>query len=441
MLNPSDSLVDWVMKTVPPMGAGWCPPGMLGIGIGGTAEKAMLMAKESLMDDIDMYELKQRGLEQLIRSKTGLPVDAYFSASKIRWILDHVPGARPRAERGELAFGTVDSWLIWNFTQRELHVTDVTNASRTQLFNIHTLDWDNELLALFDIPKNMLPQVRASSEVVGHTKSTVFASPIPIAGVAGDQHAALFGQMCIKTGMAKNTYGTGCFLVMNTGAQAVVSHNNLITTIAWKIGDQVSYALEGSIFVGGAVVQWLRDGLGLIADAAAIEPLAGQVADSGGVVIVPAFAGLGAPHWNGHARGTVFGMTRGTSSAHLARAALESIAFQSCDVLNAMQADLGSAITELRVDGGAVKNDLLMQFQADLLQADVVRPHITETTALGAAYLAGLAVGYWSGIEELQQKWQQERRFCAAVRTAALLDKKADWERAVRACIAWADDR
>jgi len=386
-------------------------------------------------------ELKQRGVETMIRAKTGLPVDAYFSASKIRWILNNVPGARARAERGELAFGTVDSWLIWNFSQHDLHVTDVTNASRTQLFNIHTLDWDEALLALFEIPKNMLPQVRASSEIVGHTRSPLFTNAIPIAGIAGDQHAALFGQMCTRPGMAKNTYGTGCFMVMNTGSHAIESHNNLITTIAWKIGDQVSYALEGSIFIGGAVVQWLRDGLGLIPDAATIEKLASQVADSDGVVIVPAFAGLGAPHWNPYARGTVFGMTRGTTSAHLAYAALESIAFQSCDVLTAMQADMHAAIAELRVDGGAVANDLLMQIQADLLQAEVVRPQITETTALGAAYLAGLAVGYWDSIEELEQKWQQERRFLPAIGADALRSRKAGWERAVRASIAWADDR
>ena len=383
--------------------------------------------------------LKLRGAEPMVKAKTGLPLDAYFSASKIRWILDHVPGARARAERGELAFGTVDSWLIWNFTQRDLHVTDVTNASRTQLFNIHTLDWDEELLALFDVPKSMLPQVRSSSEVIGTTRSTVFATEIPIAGIAGDQHAALFGQMCTRAGMAKNTYGTGCFMVMQTGSQAIVSQNNLITTIAWKIGDQVSYALEGSIFIGGAVVQWLRDGLGLISHAAAVENLASQVSDSDGVVIVPAFAGLGAPHWNPYARGAVFGITRGTTAAHLARAALESIAFQSYDVLLAMQADLGSAIKELRVDGGAVANNLLMQFQSDLLQTDVVRPQTTETTALGAAYLAGLAVGYWSGIDELEQQWQLERRFTPAMNPAALALRKAAWQRAVKASIAWAD--
>jgi len=386
-------------------------------------------------------ELKQRGAEEAVRAKTGLPIDSYFSATKIRWILNHVPGARERAERGELAFGTVDSWLIWNFTQRELHVTDVTNASRTLLFNIHTVDWDDELLNLFEIPRSLLPTVHASSEVVGNTKSTVFASAIPIAGIAGDQHAALFGQMCTKTGMAKNTYGTGCFLVMNTGEKAIASQNNLITTIAWKIGEQVSYALEGSIFIGGAVVQWLRDGLGLIPHASAVEDLAGQVENADGVVIVPAFAGLGAPYWNPYARGALFGITRGTTSAHLARAALESIAFQSCDVLKAMEADLGSSIAELRVDGGAVANNLLMQFQADILQTNVVRPEITETTALGAAYLAGLAVGYWKNIDELEQKWKLNRQFKPAMVDDERDRRIAEWARAIRANIAWADNK
>ena len=384
-------------------------------------------------------ELKQRGDEKMVKAKTGLPIDSYFSATKIRWILDHVPGARARADRGELAFGTVDSWLIWNLTQHSTHVTDVTNASRTLLFNIHTLEWDEELLALFAIPRSMLPEVRSSSEIVGTTNSTIFATAIPIAGVAGDQHAALFGQMCIRSGMAKNTYGTGCFLMMNTGNQAIDSHNNLITTIAWKIGTRVTYALEGSIFIGGAVVQWLRDGLGLIPNAAAIESLAEEVDNSDGVVMVPAFAGLGAPHWNPYARGSVFGITRGTTSAHLARAALESIAFQSNDVLKAMEADIGRCIAELRVDGGAVANNLLMQFQADVLQADVVRPHITETTALGAAYLAGLAVGYWNSIDELEQQWKLDRRFSPGIQESELDHKKAAWKRAISASITWAD--
>ncbi|PRC91652.1 glycerol kinase GlpK [Solimicrobium silvestre] len=384
-------------------------------------------------------ELKSRGLEKIVRAKTGLPIDSYFSATKINWILNNVAGARERAERGELAFGTVDTWLIWNFTQHELHVTDVTNASRTMLFNIHTLDWDEELLAAMDIPRNMLPQVRSSSEIVGHTKSTVFATPIPIAGIAGDQHAALFGQMCTRAGMAKNTYGTGCFLVMNTGNKPVESKNNLITTIAWKIGDQVTYALEGSIFIGGAVVQWLRDGIGMIKSASEIEQLARTVPDSDGVFMVPAFAGLGAPHWNPHARGSIFGVTRGTTSAHLARAALEAIALQSYDVLKAMEADLGEKIAELRVDGGAVTNDLLMQFQADLLGVDVVRPKIIETTALGAAYLAGLAVNYWASIDEIQGQWKQDQRFSPSMDAAQVSNYKKGWQRAVTASIAWAD--
>lgn len=384
-------------------------------------------------------QLKERGLEQTVRAKTGLPIDAYFSATKINWILNNVPGARAKAERGELAFGTVDSWLIWNFSQQGLHVTDVTNASRTMLFNIHTLDWDDELLAAMDIPRNMLPKVHASSEIVGMTKSTVFATPIPIAGIAGDQHAALFGQMCTEPGMAKNTYGTGCFLVMNTGKKPVESNNNLITTIAWKVGDEVNYALEGSIFIGGALVQWLRDGIIMIKSAPEIEQLARSVQTSDGVYIVPAFAGLGAPHWNPRARGSVFGVTRGTTSAHIARASLEAIAFQSYDVLKAMEADLGVKIAELRVDGGAVTNNLLMQFQADLLGVDVVRPQIIETTALGAAYLAGLAVNYWSGIDEIKQQWKQDQRFNRTEDQDKINAHKKGWQRAVNASIAWAD--
>lgn len=384
-------------------------------------------------------QLKKSGLEKMVRAKTGLPIDAYFSATKIRWILDNVAGARERAERSELAFGTVDSWLIWNLSQQELHVTDVTNAARTLLFNIHTLDWDDELLAVFNIPRNILPEVRSSSEIVGYTKSPVFASAIPIAGIAGDQHAALFGQMCTTAGMAKNTYGTGCFLVMNTGSVPIESNNNLITTLAWKINGEVTYALEGSIFIGGAVVQWLRDGLGIIKHSADIEPLALTVPDSGGVYMVPAFSGLGAPHWKPYARGSVFGITRGTTAAHFARAAVESIAFQSYDVLKAMEADLGTKITELRVDGGAVANNLLMQFQADLLGADVMRPTITETTALGAAYLAGLAVGYWGSVDELKALWKQDHRFKAVMDDVTLNEHKKGWLRAVEASIAWAD--
>ena len=383
--------------------------------------------------------LKQQGLEQTVRAKTGLPIDAYFSATKIRWILDNVPGAREKAKRGQLAFGTVDSWLVWNFTKHALHITDVTNASRTMLFNIHTLQWDADLLEALDIPRSMLPEVRDSSEVYGPTVTTVFASKIPLAGIAGDQHAALFGQMCTRSGMVKNTYGTGCFLVMNTGTKPIESKNNLVTTLAWKIGERVEYALEGSIFIAGAVVQWLRDGLGIVKRAADIEALAASVPHSDGVYLVPAFAGLGAPHWNPRARGTLFGVTRGTTSAHIARAALDSIAYQSVDVLKAMEADSGIRIGELRVDGGACANNLLMQFQADMLGVAAVRPRISETTALGAAYLAGLAVGYWGGIDELQSQWQLDRRCSPAMDARAAEVCLAGWQRAVTAAKAWAD--
>jgi glycerol kinase len=384
-------------------------------------------------------ELKEAGHEKMVRAKTGLPIDSYFSGTKIRWILDNVDGARERANQGKLCFGTVDSWLVWNFTKHELHVTDVTNAARTMLFNIHTLEWDDELLELLDIPRSMLPEVRSSSEIYGKTKTTVFATAIPLAGIAGDQHAALFGQMCTEPGMVKNTYGTGCFLVMNTGDKPVESQNDLITTIAWKIGDQVNYALEGSIFIGGAVVQWLRDGPGIIKNSSEIEALARSVPDSDGVFLVPAFVGLGAPHWNARARGTLFGLTRGTSAAHLARAGLDSIAFQSHDVLRAMEADMGLKITELRVDGGAVANDLLMQFQSDILGVEVVRPKITETTALGAAYLAGLAVGYWKDIDEIQGQWALDERFTPTIDSDEAKQQLKGWKRAILASKVWAD--
>ncbi len=384
-------------------------------------------------------ELQARGLEQMVRAKTGLPIDAYFSATKIRWLLDNVPGARQRAIEGKLAFGTIDTWLAWNLSKHELHVTDVTNASRTMLFNIHTLSWDDELLDALEIPRSLLPDVRASSEVYGNTSPSLFADAIPIAGIAGDQHAALFGQMCTRAGMVKNTYGTGCFLVMNTGDKPIESRNNLVTTVAWKIGDQVQYALEGSIFIGGAVVQWLRDGLHLIRSAGEIEALAQSVPHSDGVYLVPAFAGLGAPHWNPRARGTLFGVTRGTSSAHIARAALDSIAYQSLDVLKAMEADSGIKIGELRVDGGAVANNLLMQFQSDILGVDVVRPQVSETTALGAAYLAGLAVGYWENVQALQSQWRLDRRFAPALPAAEVERSLRGWQRAVNAATAWAD--
>jgi glycerol kinase len=381
--------------------------------------------------------LKNEGLTELIRSKTGLIIDAYFSASKINWILTHVEGARELADAGKLAFGTVDSWLVWKFTRGNVHVTDVTNASRTMLYNIKTLEWDEELLQIFDVPRSILPEVKQSSEVYGETATTIFASKIPIAGIAGDQQAALFGQMCIDKAMVKNTYGTGCFMLMNIGDKFIESKNNLLTTIAWKINGKTEYAFEGSIFIGGAVVQWLRDGLGIIKSSAEVEQLAMQVEDTGGVYFVPAFAGLGAPYWNPEARGTIVGLTRGTTSGHIARAAIESIAYQTVDVLKAMEADAGLAIKELRVDGGATANDLLMQFQADLLNCKVIRPKIVETTALGAAYLAGLAVGYWKNVEEIQQQWQSERDFIPNAGAAEIPGKMAGWERAVRAAQNW----
>lgn len=384
-------------------------------------------------------QLKERGLADTIRSKTGLLVDAYFSGSKIKWILDNVPGARARAEAGKLAFGTVDSWLIWNFTHGKVHVTDVSNASRTMLYNIHTLEWDAELLDIMGIPASMLPAVKSSSEVYGHTHAAHLGVEIPIAGVAGDQQAALFGQQCTRPGMVKNTYGTGCFMMMNTGEQPIESTNKLLTTIAWQVDGKVHYALEGSIFIGGAVVKWLRDGLGIIRHSADVGPLAQEVADSDGVYLVPAFAGLGAPHWNQDARGTIVGATLGTKAAHIARAALDSIAYQTMDVLKAMEADAGMAIAELRVDGGATVNELLMQFQSDILGVDVVRPKITETTALGAAYLAGLAVGYWAGVEDIQGQWQLDRRFQQGMAAEQVDANVRGWVRAVNAAKAWAD--
>ncbi len=355
--------------------------------------------------------LKERGLVDRIREKTGLIIDAYFSATKIKWILDNVPGAREKARAGELRFGTVDSWLVWQLTRGEVHITDVSNASRTMLFNIHTLEWDKELLELLDIPLSMMPAVKSSSEVYGHTKTTIFAHEVPIAGIAGDQQAALFGQMCTEPGAVKNTYGTGCFLLMNTGGKPILSRNNLLTTVAWKIGDTVNYALEGSIFVGGSVVQWLRDGLGIIRSSSEIEALASTVEDNGGVYFVPALTGMGAPYWDQYAHGVICGITRGTTAAHIARAALEGIAFQTMDIVHAMEKDAGVPLAELKVDGGASRNNLMMQFQADILGAKVVRPVVTETTAMGAAYLAGLAVGYWGSLDEIKAQWQVERCF------------------------------
>ncbi len=355
--------------------------------------------------------LKRDGRTDLIRSKTGLIIDAYFSATKILWILENVPGAREKAGEGRLRFGTVDTWLIWMLTRGEVHVTDVSNASRTMLFNIHTLEWDKELLDLFGIPASMMPTVKSSSEVYGYTKTTLFAHEVPIAGIAGDQQAALFGQMCTEPGSVKNTYGTGCFLLMNSGERPIMSSNNLLTTVAWKIGDKVNYALEGSIFVAGSVVQWLRDGLGIIRSSSEVEALACSVPDNGGVYFVPALTGLGAPHWDQYAKGGIYGLTRGATAAHIARAALEGIAFQTMDIVNAMQKDAGVKLKELKVDGGASRNNLLMQFQADILGTSVIRPKVTETTALGAAYLAGLAVGYWDSIDHIKSQWGVDTQF------------------------------
>jgi glycerol kinase len=355
--------------------------------------------------------LKDRGLVDTIREKTGLIIDAYFSGTKIKWILDHVEGAREKAEASKLRFGTVDSWLVWQLTRGEVHVTDVSNASRTMLFNINTLEWDQELLDLLEIPRSMMPSVRSSSEVYGYTKTTIFAHEVPIAGMAGDQQAALFGQMCTEPGAVKNTYGTGCFLLMNTGEKPILSRNNLLTTVAWKIGDKVNYALEGSIFVGGSVVQWLRDGLGIIRSSSEVEALAASVPDNGGVYFVPALTGMGAPYWDQYAHGVICGITRGTSAAHIARAALEGIAFQTMDIVRAMEKDADVKLAELKVDGGASRNNLMMQFQADVLNTSVIRPQVTETTAMGACYLAGLAVGYWSSLDEIKAQWQVERKF------------------------------
>ena len=377
-------------------------------------------------------KLKAQGLVDKVREKTGLIIDAYFSGTKIKWILDNVPGARKRAEMGKLRFGNVDSWLIWRLTRGTAHVTDVTNASRTMLFNINTLQWDDDLLKLLDIPRSMMPEVKSSSEVMAHTKTTIFAHEVPIAGVAGDQQAALFGQMCTEPGSIKNTYGTGCFVMLNVGEKPVLSKNNLLTTVAWKIGDKVNYALEGSIYVGGSVVQWIRDGLGFIKSSSEIEELASTVPDSGGVYFVPALTGLAAPYWDPYARGLICGITRGTTRAHIARAALDGIAFQTYDIAQAMAKDMNAPLTELKVDGGASRNNLLMQFQANLLGINVVRPKITETTALGAAYLAGLAVGFWESIDELRQQWQVERTFEPVKDSPEIEEAKKGWADAIQ---------
>ncbi|WP_300799266.1 glycerol kinase GlpK [uncultured Alistipes sp.] len=377
-------------------------------------------------------ELKKQGVTDMIRQKTGLIIDAYFSATKIKWILDNVPGARKRAEKGKLLFGTVDTWLIWRLTRGEVHVTDVSNASRTMLFNINTLEWDQELLDLFGIPRSMMPEVKSSSEIYGHTKTTIFAHKVPISGIAGDQQAALFGQMCTEPGMVKNTYGTGCFLLMNSGEKPILSKNNLITTVAWKIGDKVNYALEGSIFVGGSVVQWLRDGLKVINSSSEVETLASQVPDTNGVYFVPALTGLGAPWWDQYARGTIIGISRGTTTAHIARAALEGIAYQTMDITAAMSRDAGIPLKELKVDGGASRNNLLMQFQADILGTHVIRPQVVETTAMGAAYLAGLAVGYWSSIDEIRKQWQIDRVFEPTWEEEKVREAREGWQDAVK---------
>ncbi len=376
--------------------------------------------------------LKKEGRTDFIRNKTGLIIDAYFSATKVRWILDNVEGARQKAEEGRLRFGTVDTWLVWMLTRGQVHVTDVSNASRTMLFNIHTLQWDKDLLELFNIPESMMPQVKSSSEIYGYTKATLFAYEVPIAGMAGDQQAALFGQMCTEPGSVKNTYGTGCFLLMNSGEKPIMSSNNLLTTVAWKIGDTVNYALEGSIFVAGSVVQWLRDGLGIIRSSSDIEKLAKSVPDNGGVYFVPALTGLGAPYWDQYAKGSLYGISRGTTAGHIARAALEGIAFQTMDIVKAMEKDAGCALKELKVDGGASRNNLLMQFQADVLGTSVIRPKVTETTALGAAYLAGLAVGYWDSIDHIKSQWGVEKEFTPQADEETVSALKEGWADAIR---------
>src|SRR5262245_28177520 len=381
--------------------------------------------------------LKREGHEDVIRERTGLVVDAYFSGSKVAWILDNVPGARARAEAGKLAFGTIDSWLVWQLTSDSTHITDVTNASRTMLFNINTLKWDEDLLELLRIPASMLPEVRPSSAVYGRGSTSLGVADVPIAGIAGDQQAALFGQMCVSQGLTKNTYGTGCFLLQNTGESPVRSRNRLLSTVAWQVGGRTMYALEGSVFIGGAVVQWLRDGLGIITKSSDVGPLAASVPDNGGVYLVPAFAGLGAPHWDPYARGTIVGITRGTTAGHIARAAVESIAFQVADLLDAVRDDAGIDLAELRVDGGAAANDGLLQFQADLLGVTVVRPQITETTALGAAYLAGLAVGFWDSTDTLAHHWHVDRRFEPLRPPSYAAARRAEWHEALGRSKGW----
>jgi len=385
-------------------------------------------------------ELKEQGHAETIKEKTGLVLDAYFSATKLKWILDHVEGAREKAEAGKLCFGTVDTFLVWKLTRGKMFITDVSNASRTMLLNIHTLEWDNDLLELFNIPRAILPEVKQSSEIYGETATTLFSTKIPIAGIAGDQQAALFGQMCTTPGMVKNTYGTGCFLLMNTGKEAVSSKNNLLTTVAWKINGEVNYALEGSVFVGGAAIQWLRDGLKLINSAEEVNTLAQSVEDNGGVYFVPALTGLGAPYWDQYARGTIVGVTRGTTNAHIARATLEGIAFQVYDIVKAMEADAGKKSPELRVDGGASASDILMQIQSDIFGAKITRPKTLETTALGAAYLAGLAVGYWESIDEIQSQWIVDKHFQPQMEEEKVEKMLRTWKKAVQRSQNWIED-
>ena len=385
-------------------------------------------------------ELKSEGYINTIKEKTGLVLDAYFSGTKLKWILDNVEGAREKAEAGKLCFGTVDTWLVWKLTRGKMFITDVSNASRTLLFNIHTLDWDDELLKLFNIPRSILPEVKQSSEIYGETATTLFSTKIPISGIAGDQQAALFGQMCTKPGMVKNTYGTGCFLLMNTGDKAVYSENNLLTTIGWKINGQTTYALEGSVFVGGAAIQWLRDGLKLIKSAPEVNDLAAEVPDSGGVYFVPALTGLGAPYWDQYARGTIVGITRGTTNCHIARATLEGIAFQVYDIVKAMEADSKVQSVELRVDGGATASNLLMQIQAYLFGFKIIRPKTLETTALGAAYLAGLAVGFWKSIDDIQSQWVIDKEFEPVVDKAKADEMVKGWHKAVGRAQDWIED-
>ncbi|WP_435414633.1 glycerol kinase GlpK [Polaribacter aestuariivivens] len=382
-------------------------------------------------------ELKSAGKSAMIKEKTGLVIDSYFSGTKVKWILDNVDGAREKAEKGELLLGTIDSWLVWNFSKKQKHITDVTNASRTLLFNINTMSWDDELLELLTIPKSMLPEVKQSSEIYGHTKSTFFDCNIPIAGIAGDQQAALFGQMCTKKGMVKNTYGTGCFMLMNIGKKPIQSKNNLLTTVAWKINGKTTYAFEGSVFIAGAAVQWLRDGLKIIRNSSEVEALANSVENSDGVYFVPSFAGLGAPHWNQKAQGTIFGITRGTTDAHIARATLDAIAYQSMDILKAMEADAEISIKELRVDGGATVNNTLMQFQADVLNTKTIRPEVVETTAMGAAFLAGLAVGFWDSEKEIQQIWQVDKEFKPSQERKKIEKNIKGWYKAIEALEYW----